>query len=48
MLAYVPVDSTTDVNVTAKGEENQVRKAISADGQALLLLEILVTVYCKC
>ena len=41
MLAYVPVDSTTDVNVTAKGEENQVRKAISADGQSVAAGDIV-------
>ena len=41
MLAYVPVDSTADVNVTAKGEENQVRKAISADGQSVAAGDIV-------
>ena len=41
MLAYVPVDSTADVNVTAKGEENQVRKAISDDGQSVAAGDIV-------
>ena len=41
MLAYVPVDSTADVNVTAKGEENQVRKAISSDGKSVAAGDIV-------
>ena len=41
MLAYVPVDSTANVNVTAKGEENQVRKEISSDGQSVAAGDIV-------
>lgn len=41
MLAYVPVDSTADVNVTAKGEENQVRKEISSDGKSVAAGDIV-------
>ena len=41
MLAYVPVDSTANVIVTAKGEENQVRKEISSDGQSVAAGDIV-------